>query len=189
MIKKIIGEIGMEVLEQGGSLVKQTAKQIAQTPSDLTKAAGSQVNPQTPKQGEGQKNIQGPVVDTSKQSQNQDLVKSLYGPTDKDKKQPSQAQKLTQQSMEELAEKNPQKSAEEIQKMQQLRQQLHATTYYQKLTTPPAKPKEEERPKEKVEKEKKMELLEEKEKEKKKPPPLAVERAQNKAERFRGVSG
>lgn len=188
MIKNIIGEIGTEVLEQGGSLVKQTAKQIAQTPSDLTKAAGSQVNPQAPQvQGEGQKTAQG-AVDTNEQQQNQDIVKSLYGATEKPKSQPSEPQKNTQESTQKLAEKYPEKSPEEIQKMQQLRQQLHATTYYQKLTTP-SKPKEEERPAEKVEKEKKMELIGEKEEEKKKPPPLAVERAQNKAERFRGVRG
>lgn len=171
------GGILGEVLEQGGTLLKQTGKVFVKTPVDLTKAGGSQINPQAGN----------PQTDSNQQEnaqkikQDKDFVKELYGLNEQPKKETD-----SQKSMQKLAEKQPQKSPEELQKIQALRQELHKTTYYQPLVNP--QKKQEERPAEKIENEKNKERWELQEKEAKKPPPLAVKRAQN-IEKFRGASG
>lgn len=137
-----------EILEQGTSVVKQTIKQVAKTPSDLAKAASKQIG--------GDKKTP-PAVD--EKAETEKLVKGLYKPSIKT--QP----KDSNQKPEETEE----------QKIAKLRQELHAN-YYRNLTNPPKAP--EEKPAEKVEREKKEERWELQEKEKKKPPPLAVQRAQ-----------
>lgn len=103
-------------------------------------------------------------------SQTKQFVKDLYGG------------EKPQISSEELQKKE----LEEKQQKEALRQRLHSE-YYQGLVNPP-KPKEE-RPAEKVEKEKQQEMQELQQKEAKKPPPLAAQRAAQKVEKFRGVSG
>lgn len=172
------GGILGEVLEQGGTLLKQTGKALIKTPADLTKTAGSQINP-VPDNTQGESTQQ--KSDDQKAKQDKDFVKELYGLGEQPKKETEH-----EKSIKKLAEKNPQKSQEDIQKLAQLRQELHKTTYYQPLVNP--QKKEEERPAEKIENEKKKERWELQEKEAKKPPPLAVKRAQN-IEKFRGASG
>lgn len=109
-------------------------------------------------------------VPVAKKEETKTFVKDLYGG------------EKPQISSEELQKKE----LEEKQQKEALRQCLHSE-YYQRLTNPP-KPKEE-RPAEKVEKEKKQEMQELQEKEAKKPPLLAAQRAAQKVEKFRGVSG
>lgn len=155
------GLIG-EILEQGSSVVKQTVKQAAKTPSDLAKAAGSQVK--------GSDQTQDLVQDDAK---TKEFVEDLYKPS---KNPPPNAKNNLQKIPEESKE----------QKLAKLRQELHAN-YYQNLVKPPKPP--EEKPAEKVEREKKEEKMELQEKERKKPAPLAVQRAAQKTEKFPGASG
>lgn len=182
----IFGDIVGEVLEQGGSVVGQTAKQIIKTPADLAKTAGGQINPTQSSQdnqmdknktSQDQKNS-----DTQKASE--DIVKNLYGKTD-DKN----TDLKPQENLQKTTNEHPEKTPEELQKIEKLKQELHQTTYYQPLINP--QKQEEERPAEKVEREEQQEeqkkLEEIKEEEKK--VPLAVERAERKTEMFRGVSG
>lgn len=154
MIRK--GSVFGEILEQGGSIVKQTGKQAVKLPSDLAKTAATQTGaaPQVADQGKS--------VDTTVQKkQREELVKGLYGISDK---------KQTQGKTAPASDQPPQqKTPEELQKLAELRQRLHSE-YYQRLVNPP-KPKEE-RPAEKVEREKMEELQEVQKKEEKKPPPL-----------------
>ena len=154
-----------EILEQGTSVVKQTVKQVAKTPTDLAKAAGKQVK--------GSDQAQSPDKTTDEKIKTKEFVKDLYKPKD---------------DLNADERKNVQKSPEETeeQKIAKLRQELHSV-YYQKLVNPPKAPQE--KPAEKVEREKKEERWELQEKEKKKPPPLAVQRGAQKAEKYPGASG
>ncbi|MEK7517322.1 MAG: hypothetical protein AAB583_02140 [Patescibacteria group bacterium] len=83
----------------------------------------------------------------------------------------------------QIADKSPREQKELL----ELRRDLHKQVYYDPTFNPPQK--QEERPAEKAESQKKQEMAELEKKEEKKPPPLAVQREQNKAEMFRGVSG
>lgn len=183
----IFGEIASEVLEQGGSVVGQTAKQIIKTPTDLAKTAGGQINPVQPPQenqidpnktsvGQNQTNADAKKI-------NEDVVKSLY-----EKSGNENIDQKTQEHLQKMAEEHPEKTPEELQEIEKLKQELHQTTYYQPLINPQ---KQEERPAEKIEKEKRQEeekkMDELKEEEKKEP--LAVHQAERKTEIFRGVSG
>lgn len=172
MVRK--GSLLGEILEQGGSIVKQTGKQVATLPSDLTKTAASQTGaaPQVADQGKS--------VDTTVQKkQREELVKGLYGISDK---------KQTQGKTVPTSPQPPQeKTPEELQKLADLRQKLHQETYYQPLVNPP-KPQEE-RPVEKVEREKMEELQEVQKKEEKKPPPLPPSARPGTVERKLGISG
>lgn len=186
------GIIG-EVLETGGSLVKHTAKSIVKTPTDLAKAAGSQIGAKSQGQGEnsGVKADQNQDVASSDQ-QTKEVVDYLYGAKKPQGQQAAQSNQNPQQQSPVnqalgITKKPEEKSPEETQKLQKLRQELHQTTYYQPLTNP--KNQEEERPAEKVEREKKQKMQEEFQKEQKKPPPLSVKRARERVERLRGVSG
>ncbi len=107
-------------------------------------------------------------------AQTEELVKDLYAPS-----KPKNAQNLTPAK--------PESKAEEQARLASVRQKLHDEVYYQPLINR-QKPQEE-RPAEKVEKEKKQELMDLQKKEAKKPAPIAVQRAQQTAEKFRGVSG
>lgn len=183
----VIGEIAGEVLEQGGSLVKQTAKQVVKTPTDLAKTAGGQINP-VQKPQENRLDANKTALDqtqTNKNTQkiNEDVVKGLY-----EKSGNKNIDQKTQENLQKIAKEHPEKTPEELQKMEKLRQELHQTTYYQPLTNPQ---KKEERPAEKVEKERQQEEQKKLEeiKEEKKKQPLSVHRAERKAEMFRGVSG
>lgn len=184
----VIGEIAGEVLEQGGSIVGQTVKQIAKTPTDLAKTAGGQVNPiQKPQEnqvdsnkasvGQNQTNVDAKKI-------NEDVVKSLY-----EKSGNKNIDQKTQENLQKMAEEHLEKTPEELQKIEKLKQELHQTTYYQPLINP--QKQEEERPAAKIEKEKQQEEQKKLEeiKEEKKKEPLAVQRAKRTTEMFRGVSG
>lgn len=166
------GGILGEVLEQGGSLVKQTVKQVAKAPGDLAKAGGKQVKGTPLRQGSAGQ-VGEVQSDIDEKAKTKEFVKELYKPLDKS----------------ELGKKDSvQKPAEETeeQKLARLRQELHRD-YYQKLVNPPKHP--EEKAAEKVEREKNEERWELQEKEKKKPQPLAAQRAAQRTEKFPGASG
>lgn len=125
-----------EVLEQGGKIVKQTAKQIASAPSAGVKTAMTQVAPDlTPQAGE---KVSEDSPDNKKSSQKKTPLK----PTS---------------NLKQQVKPDPQKTAEEQAKITKVRQELHSS-YYQNLINRP-KPKEE-RTAEKVEREEKEEVAE-----------------------------
>lgn len=164
-----------EILEQGASAVKQTVKQVVKTPSDLAKAAGKQVIPL--RQGSagqaGSDQVQPSDKTTDEKIKTKEFVEELYKPSEK-----------TELNKKGSVQKPPEETEE--QKIEKLRQELHAN-YYRDLTYRPKA--SEEKPAEKVEREKKEERWELQEKEKKKPPPLAVQRGAQKTEKFPGASG
>lgn len=173
MLRK--GGMFEEIVEQGGSVAKQVGQTVKKAPTDMAKAAVSQVaGSQTP--GDTPLDTKPDAVDV------QDFVKDLYGA----KKPGSTTPHSNPKTPVDPAKTQTAKTPEEAAKLESLRRELHSD-YYQKLTHPQRS--EELRPAEKIEEEKKKEMIELSEKEAKKPAPLAVTRAQNKAEQFRGVSG
>ncbi len=165
-----------EIVEQGGSVTKQVGQTVKKAPTDMAKAAVSQVaGSQTPTDT---------PLDAIQQDSGdaQDFVKDLYGA----KKPGSTPAHPTSKTPVDPTKLQNAKTPEEAEKLESLRRELHSD-YYQKLTHPDKQ--QELRPAEKVEEEKKKEMIELQEKEAKKPAPLSVQRAQNKAEQFRGVSG
>lgn len=176
-------KIGMfeEVLEQGGSIVGQAAKQIAKTPSDLAKAAASQVAP-----GAGQGT--GDATDIARDKDTQDFVKDLYGSSQKSPQNQvtNQPAAQSQNPLNNLSQKSP----EDQKKLLDLQKKLHDEVYYQPLVNPP-KPQEE-RPAEKIEREKeeeKMEQLQDDQKKQKDDESVAAVRAQQRVEKYPGASG
>ena len=166
-----------EAMEKGQSAVKKTGKVVADSAAGAVKTAVNQVVGDSNQSGSNETNAtvsdQQQVV--SDKAQNDELVKELYAPS---------KPKNTQNPI--LAE--PQSKPEEQAKLANVRQKLHDEVYYEPLIQG-QKAKQEERPAEKVEKEKKQELVDLQKKEAKKPAPIAVQRAQQTAEKFRGVSG
>ncbi len=161
-----------EVLERGQSVVQKTGKAVAGSAAGAVKTAAGQVAGDF---GQAKDNTPAPDQQTAgDKTQTDELVKELYAPS---KPQDNQ-NKVT----------NPQSETEEKVKLAGVRQKLHDEVYYKPLINR-EKPREEERPAEKVEKEKKLEMQDLRQKEAKKPAPLAVQRAQQTAEKFRGVSG
>lgn len=150
-----------------GGILGGTLEIIQEEVEKGAKAVGQQVvgSKAKPQAGRSQQPKQ-----SQDKSQTKAFVKDLYG----GEKPPISPEEVQQKQLKEEQEK------------EQLRKILHGE-YYQTLTNPP-KPKEE-RPAEKVEKEKKQEMQELEQKEAKKPPPLAAQRAAQKVEKFRGVSG
>lgn len=174
-----------EALEQGVSLVKQTGKQLAQVPKSFVQGAASQVTGKTIQSQNGKtapvpapQAEKSPQIDPKALEQTKEFVDDLYAPTH---------QNGNHQNPQQALQSADQKSFEDKQKIEKLRQELHNTVYYQPLINP--RRQEELRPAEKVEEEKKKEMMELQEKEQKKPQPLSVMREQNKAEMFRGASG
>ena len=162
-----------EILEQGQSLVKKGGKAVKSSVSDTVKAAAGQVTGDNGSQdNSGQSQDVQTGVDTVNKAETEELVKGLYA-----KSKPGNQTAQTPQSVKE---------ADDKQKLERLRQELHGQ-YYQKLVNRP-KPKEE-RPAEKVEREDKQKMADLQEKEAKKPAPLAVQRAQQSTEKYRGPSG
>lgn len=162
-----------ELLEQGQSVVQKTGKAVADSATGVVKTAAGQVA--------GDSNIQAKdnaVVPDQKvlsdKTQTDELVKELYAPS-----QPQNGQNLTPAE--------PQSKTEEQAKLASVRQKLHDEVYYEPLIQ--GSKSQEERPAEKVEREKKQEMQDLQKKEAKKPAPIAVQRAQQTAEKFRGVSG
>lgn len=186
LLKKGLGQIGNLGKQIGKGVVdegKKTAKAVV-TQVGLEQIPENQVEKKTgaPEQEKEASNLQ-----KNAQDANANFVKSLYGKTEQktNEKPASSMQQMTAQASEE----NPDKSPEEIQKMVQLRQQLHKEKYYDPTFNRPKQ--EEEKPQERVErleeeeKKKKMELMEKKEKKK----PVAVGIAEKKIEVHRGASG
>lgn len=165
MVRK--GSLLGETLEQGGSIVKQTGKQVVKLPTDLARTAAKQAAAKQSATDQGKS--QG------------EFVKGLYGTTDQKALAEQAEQKVA------VAQASKQRSPEELEKIAQLRQKLHSETYFGELLSPP-KPQEE-RPVEKVEREKMEELQGEQEKQAKKPPPLPPSARPGTVERKLGVSG
>lgn len=156
-------------MEKGQSAVKKTGKAAVDSAAATVKAATNQIA------GDSAGNLGSNEAKANDKTQTEELVKELYAPS-----KPQDSQNLP------LAE--PQSKTEEQTRLANVRQKLHDEVYYQPLIQG-QKAKQEERPAEKVEKEKKQELVDLQKKEAKKPPPIAVQRAQQIAEKFRGVSG
>ena len=160
------GALG-EILEKGQSAVQKSAKAAADSSSNLVKTAAGQIAGQN----QGEQGIQDDAQKVTDKAQADDLVKDLYAPSNPNVKAPSKEQS----------------EADKKAKLANLRQKLHDEVYYQPLIA--GQKAQEERPAEKVEREKKQEMQDLRQKEDKKPKPLAVQRAQQSAEKFRGVSG
>jgi len=191
-MKNVLGGMIGEVLEQGGSVVKQTAKQVANTLTDLTKVAVGQVGVVAPTgtnesasgNAQAQQNTQSDAAPSEKTAEEtKEFVKKMYAPSDNaDKKKAEGAEK-----MQKLATDNPDKTPEELQKIEQLLQSLHQQTYYDPTFNRPQQ--EEERPAEKVEREKMEDLQKEQQDLAKKPDDTAIKQAQTRVETAKGVSG
>lgn len=175
MVRK--GSILGEILEQGGSIVGQTGKQVVKMPSDFAKTAAGQTGAAPASSDQN-----APVDAATTKKQREELVKGLYGISDKKGAQGQAVPKSSQSP-----QSSQQKSPEELQKLAGLRQKLHEETYYQPLVNPP-KPQEE-RPLEKVEREEMEELQEKQDKQAKKPPPLSPSARPGTVERKMGISG
>mgnify|MGYP001618472979 CR=1 FL=1 len=153
-----------EILETGVSAVKQTGKTVAGAVSDTGKAAASQV--------------------TGRSKDTQDIVKSLYAESEKEK---DKSQRVEVQDSNDQSENTPE-GLDKKKKLEELRQELHNEVYYDPLVNPPKPQREEERPAEKVEREEMEEIQDLQKKEKEKPPPL-VQRTQQRVEKLPGASG
>lgn len=162
-----------ELLEQGQSVVQKTGKAVADSATGVVKTAAGQVAGDPNNQAKD--NVVVPDQKANDKTQTDELVEELYAPS-----QPRNGQNLSPSE--------PQSKTEEQAKLANVRQKLHDEVYYEPLIHG-QKAKQEERPAEKVEKEKKQEMADLQQKEAKKPAPIAVQRAQQSAEKFRGVSG
>lgn len=173
-----------DALGQVGSLGKQVGQQVVKTPTDLAKAAVTQIGlPETVTQEKKQTSKKPKISKEEEKKQTREVVKSLYGIKSQDASSPQ-----APAQPDAKAQETTKKEAEDKQKLEQLRQQLHQTQYYQPLVNRPKKQEEVERPQERVERQK-MEELQENDEKKKKKKPLAVARAHESTEKFRGVSG
>lgn len=159
-----------EVFEQGGQVVKKTAKQIAGAPKSAVKTAVSQVAPSLTQTNQPQEAVED-SPDLKKQGQNQQ------------KPQQKPTSNLSQQ-----LKPDPAKAAEEQATLSKVRQELHAN-YYRNLVNRP-KPKDE-RAAEKVEKEEKEEEQVEfaKEQKKKKEDLALANVRRGTAETLKGIGG
>lgn len=154
--------------------------------------------------------LQGHALQNQKQAQNQQTVKAALGltglgkshekaPTPKEtikaalgipEGKPSETAPTARETIKtalgipEIGKQE--KTPEELAQMQALRRELHGE-YYQKLTHPTQAAQES--VVDKLEREDQEEELADLETNKEKPPPIAVQRVQQSAEKFRGVSG
>lgn len=159
---------GEEALESGIAMLKRAGKSAGSIASDTAKAAVSQTG-----------------IPVANDQATQDFVKDLYAPGGKKQNSVNATQAPQGSSQDDTT--GSQKSVQEQQDLQALRKKLHDEVYYHKLINPPRQA--EERPAEKVEREKQQEMVDLQEREKEKPPPIAVIRAQNSTEQFRGSGG
>jgi hypothetical protein len=182
--KSTLGDVGRSAKSQLTGFGKATAGQIS--PNLLGQTSASEEEAPGSRTEESVESLSSETEEEKLVAKEhaKEMVKHLYGLDDKEKKDKGKHQGSTADKKTQQEEKKP---LSEEEKIQQLRNSLHQE-YYQGLTKP--KPQqEEERPAEKIEKEKEMEDLEEQEKKKKKPPELAIQRSQQKAEKFPGASG
>jgi len=174
-------------LNQLGQTVKQAAKQVAKVPEEMAKGLGAQVKGEKPQE---KSSANQPQKQWQSDEERLKFLKDLYGKTDMSQDGTSPANKslnLGDKKPTEFQQQIAVKSPEEQKQLLQLRQDLHKQVYYDPTFNRPQK--QEERPAEKIEKEKEIEMQELQKKEEKKPLPIAVQREQNKAEMFRGISG
>ncbi len=164
-----------EILEKGQSAVKNSGKTAVNSVAGIAKTAAGQVAGDPNQSGTNEANVA--VSDqhqaASDKVQTDEFVKELYAPS---KSQDGQNPKDNQQAQ-----------TEEQAELASVRQKLHDEVYYEPLIQ--GSKSQEERPAEKVEREKKQEMQDLQKKEAKKSAPIAVQRAQQTAEKFRGVSG
>ena len=160
---------GEEALEAGISMLKRAGKSAGSIASDTAKAAVSQTG-----------------IPVANDQETQDFVKDLYAPGGKKQNSANTAQAPQNSNQDDAT--GSQKSVQEQQDLQALRKKLHNEVYYHKLINP-NQGQSEERQAEKVEREKQQEMVDLQEKEKEKPRPIAVIRAQNSTEQFRGSGG
>lgn len=185
-------DLGKKTLGVVGSLSKQVGKGIAEEVKKTAKTTVAQIGGIEQKPA-GQEGTQIEAAKTQQIEQiteetNKDFVKDLYAPSaPQPEVKKEEIKNPTQHLAQTIAEENPEKTPEEIQQIVSARQRLHNETYYEPLVSPPKQ--QEERTAEKIENEKEKERWELEEKKKDKPPPLAVDREQNKTEKFRGASG
>lgn len=165
-----------EILEQGKTAAQDFGKAAANQASQTVKAAAGQVAPGVASTQPSQEGVGSSNPDPKAQEQTREFVKDMYGIEDPDQV-PNQQQ---------VAQQKQAKDAEDKQKLQVLRAELHKNTYYDPLVQNLENPQgqQEERAAEKNEREeqekKQEEMKEQKEEEKK--APIAVHRAQRTAE-------
>lgn len=169
-------QAGKSFVQSSGDLAKTAAKQIGAAPSPEASAEQLKAKEQVSQQAQQAQEV-------LRKEQTKDVVASLYAPSEK---KPEPKTPLAQ-TAQHIAEAHPEKTPEEIQKEAQVAVELHKTTYYDPLVTPPQQP--EEKPAEKVEREK-MEDLQEKQKKNqdRARKDASVEQAQN-VEKHRGAAG
>ena len=163
-----------ETIEKGQKTVKQVTSAAAGSITGAVKTAVGQVAGDPNQSGTNEANtVVSDQQAVSDKSQNKEFVKELYAPSkSQDGQNPRDHQQVQTEEQAQLAS---------------VRQKLHDEVYYQPLIQ--GTRSQEERPAEKVEREKKQDMQDLQEKEAKKPPSIAVQRAQQSAEKFRGVSG
>ena len=163
-----------EALEKGQSAVQNTGKIVAGSAMGGVKAVAGQILGDSSKSDTNEADaVVSDRQSSDDKAQTDELVKELYAPSKfKNNQNPADKEQSEKDAQAELTA---------------VRKKLHDEVYYQSLVNPP-KPQEE-RPAEKVEKEKKQEMQDLQKKEAEKPAPIAVQRAQQSAEKFRGVAG
>jgi len=172
-----------KTLGQVGTLGKQIGEGVVEEAKKSAKAASQQVGIEKPVENQAEKKTgsqeQGKNVKQLPVADNKDFVRDLYAKTDN--KDQSDKNSVSQTAAK-TAKENPDKTPAEIQKMANLRQQLHKEKYYDPTFNPPEQ--EEEKPQERVErleeeeKKKRWELQKKEEKKK----PIAVTNAERKTE-------
>ncbi|MCL4354764.1 hypothetical protein M1349_04865 [Patescibacteria group bacterium] len=165
-----------ELLEQGKSSAQDMGKSITDQVGQSVKSAVGQVAPGLGSSEPSQEGIASNKQDPNAQKQTREFVKDMYGIEDID-------QVPDQQQVEQQKQA---KQAQDKQKLETLRMELHKKTYYDPLIEAIDRPQDqqEERASEKNEREdqeKKQEEAKEQEEETKKAP-IAVHRAQRIAE-------
>src|SRR5258708_2799957 len=163
------GDIAGEILEQGGTIAKQTVKVGKNIPADFVKAAVQQVgSTNTASFQSASKNneqVQSKPEDQKAQgdTDTKDFIQSLYGKSHKE------GQKSTINPDQNVSQKYPGKTTEEINKLIALRQQMHTQTYFDPTFNRVIK--KEEPVTERLEREEEQETMKEFEDDKKKPAP------------------
>lgn len=175
-----------EAVETLGSAAGHTVKTAAQASGQVVQDIGSQIGMPTPAaQGtnETQSNTSAQNPTPVRTKDTEEMLKGIYNPTH------------PQAGLNPLGghESPDQKTAQEQHGIETARKELnelkeqHKETYYDPTFNRPEP--QEERPLEKAEREEQEKMTELREQEKDETPPLAVQRAKNTTERFRGASG
>ncbi len=165
-----------EVLEQAGTVVKQTGKAAANVVSDFAQGAAAQVGIPVPDNSSA-----GPA-DASLSVSNQDVVESLYKKSQA--QAPAPQQTVSNSFPQTTTTDQSQKSPEELANLELVRKNLH-NEYFQRDFNRPQQ--EEERVAEKIEREDQQENFELQKKQMEKPPEL--QRAAQRVEVNPGASG